>query len=105
MDRYPSLLSFRFINLLPEPGEDNTLNLKLDDVVTVIDDSDPDWTLVETKDGAQGYWPKNFLEFLAASAPAQETPAVPQKPAMLAAAEAKGPEKVEIAFEVEEGVY
>ena len=75
----------------------------MDDTVTVVDDSDPDWTLVETASGAQGYWPKNFLEFLSADPPAKEVPVTPPKPAALSAAEQGNFNKVEIIYEVNEG--
>lgn len=75
----------------------------MDDTVTVVDDSDPDWTLVETASGAQGYWPKNFLEFLSADPPAKEVPVTPPKPAALSAAEQSNFNKVEIIYEVNEG--
>lgn len=72
-------------------------------MVTVVDDSDPDWTFVETTSGAQGYWPKTFLEFLSADPPAKEVPVIPPKPAALSAAEQNNFNKVEIIYEAKEG--
>ena len=46
-----------------DPSNEGEVEIKEGESLTVLEETDPDWTKVGRSDGTEGYVPRNYIDF------------------------------------------